>query len=481
VHRRLVRLLDTAELVEQVGRVRLYHSDRIAGPVSFGLIAPVVILPDAHILPLSPAERALAVRHELAHHARGDLWANGCAVLLAALHWFNPLTRAAWRAFRFDQEAACDATVLCRAEQGSRGVYARALAKAASGQASAFASPMVRQDRLKDRLAMLAHPDPSRARRRLGLIAACVALLAGLGITATPVLADPPDAPLPPEPLRVDGAVAVQSHQDASGHVVQLRRADGSTVVLRADHPLSQVEVGRMVAQADASRSEAQQAAADAGREADQAWRDAQQARDEALREADQARAEALRDAAQARAEALADAAHDRAEALREAREARAEALRDARQARTEALAAAAEARGAAWRGQRRAAPPAPPAPPPAAARPAPPATPVAVTRIRLRAGTGQGEIIVATGAGRTSDDTASITPAVLMCDGAGAASADACVDGDALQLQLISLRRQRDAVVHTRSSDPRDTAARSRALSQISRQIAALEAALRG
>lgn len=202
VHRRLLAELADARTDHWDGRVRIVSSPAIAGPVSLGLMNPVVALPSDDLLGLDPGERAIAIAHELAHHRRGDLWANAAAVLFAALHWFNPVVRAAWHAFRFDQEAACDATVLARADGPSRSSYARALAKAATGHPSAFASPMLGTDKIKERMTMLIQPARSKARRRVGLGLAAAGLLAALGVTATPVAAvqpAPPEAPTPPE------------------------------------------------------------------------------------------------------------------------------------------------------------------------------------------------------------------------------------------------------------------------------------------
>ena len=56
----------------------------------------------------TPAEQRLALAHELAHHRRGDLFADLAALLVLALHWFNPIAHRAYRAFRVDQEQACD-------------------------------------------------------------------------------------------------------------------------------------------------------------------------------------------------------------------------------------------------------------------------------------------------------------------------------------------------------------------------------------
>ncbi len=273
VHRRLAGALAHAELVEIIGNVRVYRSDAVGGPLSFGLLEPVIMLPADERLALSPAERALAIDHELTHHARGDLWANGAAVLFAALHWFNPLMRGAWRAFRFDQEAACDASVLALSDGAQRGTYARALAKTATGHPSAFASPMIGPDRLKERLAMLTRPTVSPLRRRIGALLAATVLVGAMVATATPVLADHPEPPAPPAapaapeapqppappaPVTIDGARSIDISNDNGAHVTRIRRDDGTTIVLRTGRALNQAEIERMVAEAEASRAEAE-------------------------------------------------------------------------------------------------------------------------------------------------------------------------------------------------------------------------------
>lgn len=299
VHRRLLAALDDAELVEHVGRIRVYISDAVSGPVSFGLIDPVIVLPSQAILPLTPAEQRLAIAHELAHHQRGDLWANAFAVVFAALHWFNPLVRRAWANFRFDQEAACDACVLATTGRDARGTYARTLAKAASGHMSAFASPMVAPDRLKERLTMMIQPDHSKARRRLGVLLASTILVGTLVATATPVLADPvappappaapqppeaPDAPQPPAPpappAHPDGIHTIDISNDNGVHVTRIRRDNGTTIVLRTDRRLSDDEIADHVREAEQSRAETERDAAETERDAAEAAREARRHRE---------------------------------------------------------------------------------------------------------------------------------------------------------------------------------------------------------
>lgn len=368
VHRRLLAALDHGELVEHVGRIRVYVSDEVSGPVSFGLTNPVIVLPSQHILPLTPAEQRLAIAHELAHHQRGDLWANAFAVLFAAMHWFNPLVRRAWRNFRFDQEAACDACVLATTGRDARGTYARTLAKAASGHMSAFASPMVAPDRLKERLAMMIQPDHSKARRRLGMTLAGIVLVGTLVATATPVLADPvspPDAPAAPEapaapqppappapPAPVEDISTIDVSNDNGVHITRIRRDDGTTIVLRTDRRLSDHEIEVRVREAEQSRAEAEREAAhhrEVSRVMIRRARDAMPSEAEIAAIVADARSEARSEAMVAR-RAQADAARVRADMARvhaDAARVRADARREVRIALRQVNAAAvADCRG---------------------------------------------------------------------------------------------------------------------------------------
>ncbi|MBY0423825.1 MAG: M56 family metallopeptidase, partial [Parvularculaceae bacterium] len=84
------------------------------GPLVTGFLRPLIVVPASFAARLSSHERQMALAHEFAHVARGDLYAALAATLLRALQWFNPLAHVAWRTFRADQEAACDALVLRR-------------------------------------------------------------------------------------------------------------------------------------------------------------------------------------------------------------------------------------------------------------------------------------------------------------------------------------------------------------------------------
>ena len=121
---------DIAREARDLGRhrgVRLIESDAVDGPISFGLFRRRIVVPADFESRYSPEERLLALDHESIHHRRLDLWWNHLGLLILALNWFNPVAWFAFKAFRADQELACDAAVAARAEPGARHDYARAL------------------------------------------------------------------------------------------------------------------------------------------------------------------------------------------------------------------------------------------------------------------------------------------------------------------------------------------------------------------
>jgi beta-lactamase regulating signal transducer with metallopeptidase domain len=180
--------------------VRLIESPAVEGPISLGLFRRRIVVPADFESRYSPEERALALDHEAIHHRRLDLWWNHLGLLILALNWFNPVAWFAFRAFRADQELACDAAVAARAEPGARHDYACALVKSASRPGLIAACPLNHADQLKRRLKMLKSHKPARLRMLGG--AAAIATLAGLslafgsaGAVAQP---SPPAPPAPP-------------------------------------------------------------------------------------------------------------------------------------------------------------------------------------------------------------------------------------------------------------------------------------------
>jgi bla regulator protein BlaR1 len=180
--RRLI--LDQSVQLARLGTVRLVRSRAVTGPLAFGLIDRVVAVPHDFDRRFDDRERCLALDHELAHHRSGDLIANQFAFVLLCLQWFNPLAWASYAAFRFDQEAACDARVLDKAAPHDRADYGRAIAKAASGRALLFSAALDRPTMLHRRLKSMLNPT-QRGRRIAGTAMVVAAIAIVLPLTAT--------------------------------------------------------------------------------------------------------------------------------------------------------------------------------------------------------------------------------------------------------------------------------------------------------
>lgn len=85
-----------------------------AGPAVVGIVAPRLVTPADFVARFTPEERRLVRAHERAHMDRLDPRCNALVLALQCLNWFNPLVHLAAQALRFDQELACDATVMTR-------------------------------------------------------------------------------------------------------------------------------------------------------------------------------------------------------------------------------------------------------------------------------------------------------------------------------------------------------------------------------
>lgn len=175
-----------------VGDIRIVAAD-VEGPLAFGVFRRCIAVPRAFERDYQADERDLALAHERAHHARGDLIANWVSLVVLAAHWWNPVAWIAIRAFRDDQEFAADADVLARRQPGTRAVYASVLAKAA-GIGALPACNLNARSNLKGRLMMLAQKP--RSGRRLVLGGAALAILGCVALGATvPTAAAPGSVP----------------------------------------------------------------------------------------------------------------------------------------------------------------------------------------------------------------------------------------------------------------------------------------------
>ena len=180
------------------GGVEVIVSDLVPGPMAAGIIRRRILLPADFLSRYSPAERRMALLHEGAHHDRLDLAANLAGLVVLAAHWWNPLAHIAWRAFRADQELACDASVLAGSDGETRATYGRAVLKSACIATPVAACAMNHKHQLKERFAMMKDRQLGRFGRALGLFAVTGLAAGGLIATASGAQPAPPAPPAPP-------------------------------------------------------------------------------------------------------------------------------------------------------------------------------------------------------------------------------------------------------------------------------------------
>ncbi|MEA3001658.1 MAG: bla regulator protein blaR1 [Sphingomonadales bacterium] len=217
------------------GGIATFVSRMVEGPLALGLIEPRIVLPADFSRRYSPGERRLAMEHELTHHRHRDLWWNLVAILVLALNWFNPLAWFAYRAFRADQELACDAAVSARATIEERCDYARALVKSASASGIIAACPINGAGALKRRLRMLRGHRASPARSAGGI--AALTTMALIGATSATLRS----APVPMPQLLAQAAAAVPAAPAAApvrlaASAPTPRVEPAAAIVVRAPH-----------------------------------------------------------------------------------------------------------------------------------------------------------------------------------------------------------------------------------------------------
>lgn len=294
-------ILENSTELGRIGSIRLVQSREVSGPLAFGIFDRVIAVPADFDQLFAEHERRLALEHELAHHRSGDLIANLFAFGLLCLQWFNPLAWAAHAAFRFDQEAACDARVLEKAGTTDRSEYGRAIAKASSGRALLFASALDSRTTLHRRLkSMLSNP--TAGRKLTGRMMVLAAIGVALPLTATraihyvdvPMLSAAPVAPAA-APVAPVAPIAAVAQVAAPAPVAPVHKRgnlniDGGKVTMNGHTrewkdltPAEKAEVRKSLAEARAELSRVNRE--EIQRNVSEAMRDAQLSKEEFRRE----------------------------------------------------------------------------------------------------------------------------------------------------------------------------------------------------
>lgn len=169
--------------IDSFGGIPVIESDAATGPLAVGILDRRIVVPPLFEYRYTPAEQELALSHELVHHRRGDLIWNSVGLSVLALNWFNPIAYYAFRAFRADQELACDARI-ARRSPDRRHDYASALVKSASRPGQIAACPLNSADQLKRRLKMMKTHRTSKIRSLGGAATLAALMVTGLALSA---------------------------------------------------------------------------------------------------------------------------------------------------------------------------------------------------------------------------------------------------------------------------------------------------------
>ena len=173
--------------------IRLLSSSVVSTPLTWGWRSPIILVPE-DAPDWSEAHRRVVLRHELAHVARGDAFAQLLAGFVCAVYWFHPLVWIVERRVRAECERACDDRVVSLGTPAAD--YAAHLLEVARS-ARSFGAPgflsvaMARPSQLEGRLLAVLNESerratPSRGMRVAALVASALLLMTVSAFRAVP-------------------------------------------------------------------------------------------------------------------------------------------------------------------------------------------------------------------------------------------------------------------------------------------------------
>ncbi|OUQ60790.1 hypothetical protein B5E56_06465 [Flavonifractor sp. An112] len=209
-------------LFEELGhsrRMKLACSNQVNAPMLLGVFRPVIVLPQGGPS-LPPHALTAALRHELTHARRWDICYKWLVVLVASLHWFNPLVHWMGRRIALDCELSCDEAVVRALAPEQRMAYGDMLLLLAArpGRPSPWmAAPLCQEGkRLKTRLLGI------KGYRKPGKGAVCLTLVLGLVVTCCAcgmVDTHPPAAATAENTVQRGGASSVSAGTPTGGEL----------------------------------------------------------------------------------------------------------------------------------------------------------------------------------------------------------------------------------------------------------------------
>lgn len=117
------KIVKTEPIMSYKG-VSVHQSNYICSPMLIGFLHPRIVMPDYDDGGL---EYQLALEHEYVHYRHGDSWCKLFAVMVSAIHWFNPIAHLAVKNIDRCGEYACDETVTSNMNFDERKQYSETI------------------------------------------------------------------------------------------------------------------------------------------------------------------------------------------------------------------------------------------------------------------------------------------------------------------------------------------------------------------
>ncbi len=182
--------------------VQLRLCPGISSPVALGFVQPAILLPTTLLEETDGGQLRQILRHELAHIARRDDWANLVQQSIRAVLFYNPAVLWLTRNLDLEREVACDDHVL--AALAAPKEYALLLTDFASRRQGSVLPAALgawgKTNQLKQRIIMILDAQRNSSTRLtracVGTFTAITAMLAGLAFVSAPRLALATPAPV---------------------------------------------------------------------------------------------------------------------------------------------------------------------------------------------------------------------------------------------------------------------------------------------
>lgn len=142
-------LLEAKEELQIKENVRLICSRLCDTPITIGVLSPVIIFPVPTKLDLEPLDNQYVLKHELIHIKNKDLLAKFLALLVLAIHWYNPICYLLYYELCVVSELSCDYGVVKGIDDTQRQRYSHLmldLAMIGSNKKERFAVGIVNND-----------------------------------------------------------------------------------------------------------------------------------------------------------------------------------------------------------------------------------------------------------------------------------------------------------------------------------------------